>query len=136
MSSGIYQRFLANLFNKIVDMEADTIKIALLDSSHAFNGAHNGWADVSANETSGNGYVAGGQELSGKSVTQAAATKFDATNITWSNATFSAYHAVGYDDSLPGKDLCFSIDFGGEQAIAEGNFTIEWSASGIITLSE
>jgi len=136
MASLLYQRFLANLMNKIIDLEADTIKVALLDNNHTPAATDNEWADVSANEISGAGYVAGGQDLAGKAVTQAAATKFDATNVTWSNATFSAYHAVLYDDTLAGKDLIASIDFGGEQAVADGTFTIEWSANGIITLSE
>jgi len=136
MASGLYSRFFANLMNKIIDMEADTIKIALLTDSHAFNVAHNGWAQVSANEISGAGYSAGGEELGGKAVTQAITTKWDADNVSWSEATFSAFHAVIYDDTLVGKDLIASIDFGGEQAIADGTFAIEFNASGIITLSE
>ena len=36
MASGIYNRFKANLMNKVVDLESDTIKVALYDNSHAF----------------------------------------------------------------------------------------------------
>lgn len=136
MASGIYYRFLANLMNKIVDLEADTIKVMLLDNSHAFDGADNVIGDVSANEISGIGYSAGGETLAGKSVTQGATTKWDANNVTWSSATFSAYHAVLYDDTVAADDLIASIDFGGEQAVSDGNLTIQWDAAGIITLSE
>ena len=132
MASGIYSKFFANLMNKEIDLEADTIKVALLDSNHAFNVAHESWAEVSANEISGAGYTADGATLAGKAVTQAATTKWDATNVSWSEATFSAYHAVLY--AVAG--LIASIDFGGEQAIADGTFAIEWDAAGIITLSE
>lgn len=136
MASGIYYRFLANLMNKEVDLEADTVKVALLDNSHSFSGSDDEWGDVSANEIVGTGYSAGGEELTGKSVTQDATTKWDGANVSWTNATFSAYHAVIYDDTLTNDDLIASIDFGGEQAIADGTFEIEWASQGIITLAE
>ena len=136
MASLIYQRFLANLMNKVVDLEADTIKVALMTVAHTPNAAHNTFSQVSANEVSGAGYISGGQALAGKAVTQGGTTKWDATDLTWNNATFSAYHAVIFDDTLAGKDLIASIDFGGEQAISDGIFTIAWDAQGIITLSE
>lgn len=136
MASLLYQRFFANLMTKIVDLEADTIKVALMNNSHTPLATNNVFADVSANEISGVGYVAGGQALSGKTVTQGSSTKWDADNVVWSGATLSAYHAVIFDDSLAGKDLIASIDFGGEQAISDGIFTIAWDVAGIITLSE
>lgn len=132
MSSVIYQRFLANLMNKEIDLEADTVKVALLDNNHVVDGSDNNWVDVSANEISGDGYTAGGATLSGKAVTQGATTKWDADDVSWTDAIFSAYHAVLYS----GTDLIASIDFGGEQAIADGTFTLVWDAAGIITLSE
>ena len=135
MASGIYNRFKANLFNGEVDLEADTIKVALLDDSHSFTATHNTWSDVSANEISGTGYTAGGEELSSKAVTQGATTKWDGDNVSWTNASFTAYHAVIYDDTLAGDDLICSIDFGGAKTVSSGTFTIQWDAAGIITLS-
>jgi hypothetical protein len=136
MASLLYNRFLANLMNKVVDLEADTIKVALMDNVHSPLATDNEWADVSANEISGTGYVSGGQALVGKVVTQGGATKWDATDLVWNNATFSAYHAVIYDDTVATDDLIASIDFGGEQAISDGIFSIAWNVAGIITLSE
>lgn len=135
MASGLYNRFKANLMNKILDLEGDTIKVMLLDDSHAFSAAHNVIGDVSANEIAGAGYVAGGGTLAGKAVTQGATTKWDATDITWAAATFTAYHAVIYDDTVGTDDLICSIDFGGAQAVAAGTFKIQWHANGIITLA-
>ena len=137
MASGIYNRFKANLFNKVVDLEADTIKVALMTDSHSFTATHNNWSEVSANEVaddSGNGYTAGGAELEGKAVTQGATTKFDGTDTAWSSATFSAYHGVIYDTTAS-DDLIASIDFGGEQDVSDGTFTIQWHTDGIITLA-
>lgn len=135
MASGIYNRFKANLMNKEVDLEGDTIRVALLDSSHSFTATHNTWSQVSANEVSGTGYTANGEALASKAVTQAATTKFDADDVEWSSATFTAAHAVIYDDTLAGDDLIASIDFGGDQAVSGANFTIVWHTDGIITLA-
>jgi len=136
MASGIYNRLLANLMNKEIDLEADVINVALMDNVHAFNLAHNTFSQVSANEVTGAGYTAGGKTLTGKSVTQGAITVWDATDVTWTDTTLSAYHAVIYDDTLVGKDLIASIDFGGEQAVSDGIITIVWDVLGIIKLTQ
>lgn len=135
MASGAYNRFKANLMNKEVDLEADTIKVALMDSNHSFTATHNTWSDVSANEISGTGYTAGGSGLASKAVTQAATTKFDAADTVWAGASFTANHAVIYDDTLANDDLIVSVDFGGAQTVTSATFTISWHSDGIITLA-
>lgn len=135
MSSGIYNRFKANLMNKEVDLEADTIKVALLNTSHAFSATNNVFGDVSANElSSGSGYTSGGETLATKTVTQSGTTDWDADNPQWTAATFTANHAVIYDTSVS-DNLIASIDFDGDKIVAAGTFTIQFSASGIITLT-
>lgn len=135
MASGMYNRFKANLMNKVLDLEADVIIVILLDNSHAFNAAHNNLTDVSANElATAGGYTQQDKELAGKAVTQAAATKWDGTDVEWTSATFSAWHAILYDETAS-NDLIASIDFGGEKAVAAGTFTIQWHVNGIITLA-
>ena len=52
MASGIYNRFKANLMNKVVDLEADTIKVMLMSSSHSFAATNNVIGDVSTNQVS------------------------------------------------------------------------------------
>ena len=135
MVSGIYNRFKANLMNKEIDLELDTLKVALMNNTHAFTATNNTWADVSANEVSGTGYTAGGQALANKAVIQAATTKFDADDIEWTTATLTAYHAVIYDDTMTGDDLINSIDFGGAQTVTAANIKIVWHADGIIAIS-
>ncbi len=135
MANTIYNRFKANLFNGEIDLEADTIKVALMDNSHTATATDNVWADVSANEISGTGYTANGQDLAGKSVTQAATTTWDGTDTAWSSATFTAYHIVIYDDTLASNDLICSFDLGGAQAVSSATFTIQWNAGGIVDLA-
>lgn len=135
MASGIYNRFKANLMNKEADLEADTIKVMLLNDSHAFTATHNQKSEIVANEISGTGYTAGGAALANKAVTQAATTKWDADDTAWTDASFTAYHAVIYDDTLTNDDLICSIDFGEAKTVSAGTFTIQWHTDGIITLA-
>ena len=135
MASGIYDRFKANLMNKVLDLEADTIIVILLDDSHSFTTTHNNLTDVSANElATGGGYTQQDKELGSKAVTQAATTKWDAADVEWTSATFTAYHAVLYDETAS-NDLICSIDFGGAKSVSAGTFTIQWHANGIVTLA-
>ena len=133
MASGIYNRFKANLMNKVVDLEADTINVALYNGTHAFTAADTDYTTTNELTTTGN-YTQGGAALAGKAVTEAATTKWDATDLAWTSATFTVYHAVIYD-STAGDDLIASIDFGGPQAVVSGTFTIQWHSDGIITLA-
>jgi len=122
--------------NKEVDLEADTIKVMLLNNSHAFTATHNVKADVVANElANGNGYTTGGATLAGKAVTQAATTKWDATDVEWTDSTLTAYHAVIYDDTTANDDLICSFDFGGAQITSNSTITLQFHADGIISLA-
>jgi len=140
MASGIYNRFKANLMNKIVDLEDDTIKVMLLDSGYTFAATHNVIGDVSGDEiadttSNGNGYTTGGKTLAGKAVTQAATTKFDGTDSAWTVATITARYAVLYDDTVGTDDLIACFDFGTDKSSVAGTFTIQWAAAGILTLA-
>lgn len=141
MASFIYNRFKANILGGLCDLDAagDTIKVALMATGHSVSDADDDtWANVSANEMSGTGYTTPGQNLAGQTVTEQDASdnaKFDGTDIAWTTATFSAYYAVLYDDTLAGDDLICSFDFGGIQQVTAGTFTIQWHADGIMTVS-
>jgi len=140
MASGVYNRLKANLMNKEVDIGngGDTIKVLLLNNSHVFDADDNVLTDISANEllTSGTGYSQ--KTLANQSVTQDDANdvaKYDADDIQWTTATFTAYHAVIYDDTVATDDLIGSIDFGGAKSVTGGTFTIQWSSDGILELA-
>ena len=139
MADTIYNRFFANIMNKEVDLEADTIKVALLSSSYTPNKDHNTWSDVSANEITGTGYTAGGATLANKSVTQDDTNDqatFDADDVTWASSTITARYAVLYDDTLTNDDLVAIFDFGSDQSSSSGNFTLQFNSSGIMALSQ
>jgi hypothetical protein len=104
---------------------------------HAFTATHNVKTDVDANDIgSQTVYVAGGSNLAGKAVTQAATTKWDATDHAYGpGESLSAYHAVLWDDTVATDDLICSFDFGGVKTVSNGTLTIEWHTNGIITLA-
>jgi len=134
MPSGIYNRFKANLMNKEVDLVADVINVALYDVNHAFTATDTVYTTTNELPTLG-GYTQGGATLNGKGVTEAATTYWDAEDRDWTSATFTAYHAVLWDDTVATDDLICSIDFGGPQTVTSGTFTIQWHSNGIISLA-
>ena len=104
MASGLFNQFKAESMKGTYDLQeaGDDVKCALLDNVHAFNPDNVGWASVSANEISGTGYSAGGQSLANQAVTQDDVDDegvFDADDVEWTGASFTAYHAVNYDDT-------------------------------------
>ena len=137
MASVIYDRFFANLMNKEIDLEGDTVKVALLTSSHTPDQTgQNVWTDVSATEvTATDGYTAGGAEITGKSVTPGQTTYWDGGDVQWTNSTVTARYGIIYDDTLTDDDLIAAIDFTEDKSTSSGTFKIEWNANGIITLA-
>ena len=130
------------LAKKLLDLSADTIKVALVDSGYVFSAAHTVWADASADElAAGAGYVAGGETLAGLSITLAGAqSKWDANDVTWAAATLTCRRAIAYLDATVGgkvKPLLFSIlfdDTPADVSVAGVDFQIIWAAGGIGTI--
>jgi hypothetical protein len=142
MASKLYGKFIQKAFNKEVDWDSDTIKVALLTSSYTPDqDAHDYFDDVSAAEVTGTGYTAGGNTLGSKTVTYDAATNvivLDAADLTWASSTITARYAVVYDDSgatAGAKALIGYVDFASDQSSTSGNFTITWDATGIVRIT-
>lgn len=119
-----------------VDWVTDTIKVMLSTSAYTPNqDTHQFKSDVT-NEITGTGYTAGGVTLGTKSVTYDTATneaRLIAANAQWTTATFTARYAVVYKDTGTGSTspvICY-IDFGSDQSVSAGTFTIAWDATGV-----
>ena len=138
MASGLYNRLKYNLMKKLVDLSGDTFKVILLSNLHVFNPDNNVLTDINSNELAAAGnYVNGGAALGSPTVTQDDVNDcatFDALDVVWASASFTAYQAAIYDSTVS-NNLVASIDFGGAKTVAAGTFTINWSANGIIRLS-
>ena len=115
-----------------------TVKVALLSAAHTKDVEGNEtWDDVSADEVTGTGYDAGGQEIANDSLIRTGAnTVYDGDDVLWSDSTIDAGHAVVYEDT--GTDTTSSllthIDFEGEESSENGDFEITWDAAGIFEI--
>lgn len=143
----LYGKLFANAFggetageSVAIDILSDTIKVMLCTSTYSPNqDTHEFKSDVT-NEISGTGYTAGGSSLANKTLTYTGATNkttFDADDTTWSSATLTARYAVIYKDTGTGSTspLIAYIDFVSDQTSTNGNFTIQWNASGIFEIT-
>lgn len=121
-----------------IDYLSDTIKVALLDNTFTPDlDTQEFFADVSADEVVGAGYVAGGATLTGKAISYDPATntvKFDADDPEWNPSTITARYAVVYKSTGTGSTspLLSIVDFGVDQSTLGGAFTIAWSGAGML----
>lgn len=140
MADVIYNSFKKKIMDGSIDLDTDTIKVALVTSSYTPDQDTHDFFDDVTNEVSGTGYTAGGASLANKTVTQDNTNNkgvFDADDVTWSTSTITARGAVLYKSTgTAGTSplICY-IDFGSDKSSAGGNFTIQWNASGILTLA-
>lgn len=143
MASGIYNNFKVRMLGSgtMVDLDSDTIKIALLTSSYTPDfDAHDFFDDVSANEVGASGtYSAGGATLS-VTLTQDNTDNegvFDATDVSWTGTTITARYAVIYKSTgvSSTSPLIALIDFGSNQSSSAGTFTITFAAEGIVNVN-
>lgn len=82
-------------------------------------------------------YTAGGATLASKTVTVVGGSnevQLDAADVTWSTVSFTARYAVIYKSTGTSttSPLIAVVDFGADQTVSSGNFTITWAASGVI----
>ena len=122
MTQAIPTSFKAEILQGIHD-SADTYKIALYTSAATLGAATTAYA--ATNEISGTGYTAGGQTLSGFSVTTSGTTAIldFTTDPSWENATITARGALIYNASKANKAVMV-LDFGSDKSNSEGTFTI------------
>lgn len=129
------------------DLDSHTWKAVLVTQSWSPAATYTGtstqarYSDIGGAEVAnGNGYTTGGVTLSGVSLTRATGTVTWTTNSAqWTNATITAKYIAIYDDTAANKDLIGYMDLettiGAGISSTNGNFTVNWNASGIFTLS-
>jgi len=136
-----YGAFPDHLAQKRIDLDSDTLKIALVTSGYTPNtDTHDFFNDVT-NEASGTGYTAGGATLASVTWTYDSASdtwKLDAADPSWASSTITARYAVIYD-STPGtaatNPLICLIDFGADVSSSAAAFSITFNAAGILTIA-
>lgn len=143
MASGLFKQNL----NDALDASQDntnwvgTPKVALYNATgvSAWN-FNNATGYTATNEISGTGYTAAGAALGSPTlVTSAGTMTYDGADTAWTTATFSAVRGCSiYDDAVtaPTADAAIvGVDFSSDYAVTAGTFTIQWNASGILTIT-
>lgn len=140
MADIIYNSAKGKLMDGSIDLDTDTINIALVTSSYTPNqDTHEDFDDIT-NEVTDTGYTAGGATLSNVSIsinTTDNRAELDADDVTWSDSSITARGAVIYKDTgTAGTSwlICY-LDFTSDYTSTNSDFTITWGADGIINLS-
>tara|TARA_B100001057_G_scaffold315622_1_gene315753 strand:- start:11873 stop:12316 length:444 start_codon:yes stop_codon:yes gene_type:complete len=116
-------------------LDTDDIRIALYTSSASLDASTDAY--TTSNEitnSSGSAYVAGGQALASKAVTENSTSGvFDAADPEWTSASFTARGALIYNKTLYDSDnnrgAIAVLNFGGDFTVSGGTFKIVFPAA-------
>ena len=131
----VYNKFKLKQFDgNAIDLDNDTIKVALFKSDYTPDAAHDFFDDVvnGGTECSGAGYTQGGATLANPAFSGTTIVLFDADDTVWNGATIAdarygiVYKDTGTDATSP---LIGYIDFGENKSVTGGTFTIQWHAT-------
>ena len=118
-----------------------TFKIALFTSSASLGATTTDYSTTNeTTNTSGSAYTAGGETLTGQSVTggSSASTAYvDFADAQWTSASFTANGAMIYNTTTDGgsgtTDAVCILAFGSDFTATNGTFTIQFPAPGTST---
>lgn len=126
------------------EVSLSALRLMLVDGTTAFDASHSTLAaatDSGADEVDGNGWDAGGETLSGVSVSTVTTNdaKLDANDLSVTATGGSigpAAAGILYDDDDADDAPLAYIDFDGSQeAEAGADFKVTWNAAGIFTFT-
>lgn len=142
MADVIYNSFKRDVMNGAVSLSADLIKVMLVTSAYTPDQDSHSKKSSVTNEIAGTGYTSGGKGLSGKTIAVDNTDNegvFDASDLTWTSASFTARGAVLYKSrggAASADELVAYIDFGSnKQSTSPGSFVITWNSEGILNLN-
>ena len=130
ITQAICTSFKKELMEGIHDFQVagDTFKIALYTSSASLDSTTTAYS--STNEISGTGYTAGGATLTNVAPTTSGTTAYiDFDDVSWTSSSFTCAGALIYNDTEAENNAVAVINFGGDQTVASGTFTIQWPAA-------
>ena len=117
--------FKKELYTAVHNLSTDTIKIALYTGNADLNADTTVYSDT--NEVSGTGYTAGGQEMTGVSISSSGSTAYvNWDNVSWT-AALTARCALIYNVTQDNKSIAV-LDFGSDKT-STTTFTITMPAN-------
>jgi hypothetical protein len=142
LTAHVFPQFQQGLGSALQDLPTDTIKVALgnvagpVTLETAGIQAAKLFADWTAivPEITGDGYTAGGDTLSGVSISVTGDVwTLTATSPEWPDSTLTANQAVWYDHTAETIQLIAFWDFGGAISDVSGTYELVINASGVVT---
>ena len=135
----LFNNFKKEVMGGTFDLDTDSIYCALVSCATCPDkDSASLWSDVSGSEVSGSGYTAGGEALSALALSKdndEDRGEWDADDVTWSSLSTTPAtptHAILFSDTASSK-LIGTVYL--NTVTNGGNFTLVWSASGIVNLS-
>lgn len=126
ISQTLTTSFKAQLFEGVHDLLTDDIYIALYTALANINEETTEY--TTSEEITGTGYVAGGQLMTGATVSSYGNTAYvNFDNVVWDPAAFTSYGALIYNASKGNKSIAV-LNFGGAKT-CENTFTITMPAN-------
>jgi hypothetical protein len=121
--------FKQQLFLGEHDLDTDTIKMALYISAATLDASTTVYSTSNEVSSSGTNYTAGGNTLTGATVSLSGTTAFvDFADTSWTTATFTARGALIYNSSKSNKAIAV-LDFGSDKTATSGTFTVQMPAN-------
>jgi hypothetical protein len=120
-----------------VDWVSDTIQCSLHTVTYSWDQDANDFFDDATNElATAGGYTANGVTLGTKSIDIGTTlqVRLIAANAQWTSATFTARQAVVWANTAGASStdpLMMNINFGADQSVSSGTFTIAWASDGV-----
>jgi len=146
----LYNSLLKYLGDGTINLETDTIKLALVTSDYVPDLTHDVLADVLASPSPevvavaspNNGYTAGGKALASQTFTLAdspAKSTFDAANLTWTALTATFRYGILYAEKTVGSPSVVNpliayilFDDSPADIVVSGvDWLVQWDAAGI-----
>jgi hypothetical protein len=136
MADIVYTSALLDEAKGNIDYDTDTFYIMLLTSAYTPSAAHAKRSDLTASEVTGTGYTAGGQALTGVTVTASGTNVIiDATDPVWPSSTITARYGAIYKHrggAATADELVCLKDFGGNVISTSGSFTVTLGVDGFL----
>ena len=135
----IHDDFINRLGNSLIDLDNDSLRMALFQStSNAETESVGNFAALTNETTAGNGYTSGGMVLQSVTWTESnGVNTLNSNDVTWtaSGGSITAQIAVIYDDTDTAKTVIAHSTLDPNTInITNGNFlTVQINAAGILT---
>jgi hypothetical protein len=111
----------------VQDLDTDVIKIALYTSAATLGASTTAY--TTSNEVVGTGYTAGGNTLTGATISLDGTTGICTfSNTSWTTSSITARGALIYNSTKTNKAIAV-LDFGADKTSTSGTFTINFPAA-------